>query len=182
MILSVEDGKLYYELWLPLLDFVNQKYKVHKDIIKMEGAENLDTAYVKEVSNKLCECPSAIDEYLLTCKEMPEEHQNIIKGWKRSIRGKFFIERHLKNGSILISMEDESIYQVNGINTSIEEMCYGAPMPIMMETILMPFRDIIITDGIIMMYHKFIVGGNMKKMLKDAYIIAKKNGKITKTL
>ena len=28
MTLSQEDGQLYYRLWLPLLDFVNRKYRV----------------------------------------------------------------------------------------------------------------------------------------------------------
>lgn len=32
MTLSEKDGKLYYELWLLLLDFVNQKYRVNRKV------------------------------------------------------------------------------------------------------------------------------------------------------
>lgn len=32
MKLSDKDGKLFYELWLPLLDYINKKYKVNKNL------------------------------------------------------------------------------------------------------------------------------------------------------
>lgn len=178
MTLSVEDGKLYYKLWGELLGFVNQKYKVNKSIKKMAG---LDPRDVKQMSDKMCDDLSVIDEYLARHKEIPEEQRDIIKGWKRSVRGKFIIERHLKRGSILISMEDEAVYQVGGINTSIEEMFYYAPMPLMVETTLMPFRDVIITNGLIMPYN-IVIGSNIKRSLKDTYMAAKKNATIRKSM
>ena len=33
MILSDKDGQLFYKLWLPLLDYVNEKFKVNKKLI-----------------------------------------------------------------------------------------------------------------------------------------------------
>ncbi|HKM22406.1 MAG TPA: hypothetical protein VJZ01_10240 [Lachnospiraceae bacterium] len=181
MTLSEKDGKLYYELWLPLLDFVNQKYRVNRKVKKMAGAQSLEPADVKAVSDKLCENPQVIDEYLSSCPNMLEEHRNIVEGWKRSIKGRFIIERHLKSGSILISMEDETVYQVSGIITSIEEMFYYAPVPLMVEAILMPFRDVIITDGLIMPYN-LMIGRNMKREFKEVYLTAKRNGELKKSL
>lgn len=35
MTLLKEDGQLYYRLWLPLLDYVNRKYEVRKEMGKM---------------------------------------------------------------------------------------------------------------------------------------------------
>ncbi|MDC7286893.1 hypothetical protein NXH76_03690 [Blautia schinkii] len=64
MTLSKEDGNLYYKLWLALLDFVNKKYKVNKNLKKIEGAENLNPIEVNIVSNKLCGNAAVIDEYL----------------------------------------------------------------------------------------------------------------------
>lgn len=177
MTLSIEDGQIYYKLWLPLLDFVNQKYGVKKNVKKLAGAESLEPSDVKALSNKLCDDVSVIDEYLLEHKELLDEHREIILGWKRYVRGRFIIERHLKGGSILISMEDEKVYQVCGIITSIEEMFYFAPMPLIVEATLIPFRNVIITDGLIMPYN-IQVGGNMKKIFKAIYLSAKKNGTV----
>lgn len=181
MTLSEEDGKLYYKLWLPLLDFVNKKFKVNKNLKKIDGAKSLNPNEVKIVSNKLCEKVAVIDEYLSMCKEMPEEHKEIISGWKRNVKGRFIIERHLKKGSIMISADNEKVYQVSGIVSSIEEMFCYAPLLLLVETTLMPFRDIIITDGLIMPYN-IIIGENMKRALKDTYMTAKKNGLIQKSL
>ncbi|MEG0721836.1 MAG: hypothetical protein RR446_08835 [Lachnospiraceae bacterium] len=51
-----------------------------------------------------------------------------------------------------LSEKDEKVYQVGGIITDIEEMFYCAPKPLMVEATLMPFRDVIITDGLILAF------------------------------
>ena len=91
------------------------------------------------------------------------------------------MERHLKKGTIFISLEDEEVYQVSGIISSWEEMFYGAPMPLIVEATFMPFRDVIISDGLVMPYN-VIVGGGMKRMFKDVYMNAKKSGRIHQSL
>lgn len=181
MTLSVEDGKLYYELWIPLLDYVNKKYKVNKKLKNTAVAKGLDPADVKVVADKLWDDVSVIDEYLLECKNMSEEHRKIITSWKNCVRGRFIMERHLKKGSILISMENENVYQVGGIRSSLEEMFCYALMPLMIEATLLPFREMIITDGLIMPYN-ILIGGNMARTFKDIYMTAKKSGTLHKTL
>jgi hypothetical protein len=91
------------------------------------------------------------------------------------------MERHLKKGSIFISLENEEVYQVSGIISSWEEMFYGAPMPLIVEATFMPFKDVIISDGLVMPYF-VIVGGGMRQMFKDVYLTAKKNGRIHRSL
>mgnify|MGYP001412479345 CR=1 FL=1 len=181
MTLSEEDGKLYYALWLPLLDFVNEKYGIRKNLKNMVSAESLNPEDVRAVSDKLCENTSVIDEYIQKHSEISEENRCIIESWKRSKKGQFIIERHLKRGSMMISMEDKSVYQVVGIISSIEEMLYGARMPLIVETTLMPFRDVIITNGLIMPY-RLVIGGNMARTFKDVYMGAKQSGAIKKSL
>lgn len=181
MTLSKEDGQLYYKLWLPLLDYVNKKYGIRKELKKMEDASSLSPNDVKAVANRMYEDIWVIDEYLSAHSEIPEENKKIIEGWKKCISGRFIIERHLKKGSMLISMEDEKVYQVVGIISSLEEMFQYAPMPLMVEATIMPFRDVIITDGLIIPYN-IIIGGNMKRTFKDVYMAAKNNGEIVKSL
>ncbi len=182
MTLSVEDGKLYYKLWLPLLDFVNEKYGVNKELGQIAGAEGLDANKVKEVADKLWDDVSVIDEYLAgPGQDLPKEHKDIIEGFKRRIRGRFILERHLKKGSIFISGEDEQVYQVLGIVSSWEEMFYYRRPPILMEATLMPFRDAIISDGLVLPYN-IVIGGNMARSFKEIYMAAKKGGRLRKTL
>lgn len=41
MTLSTGDVKLFYKLWLPVLDYVNKKYVINGNLKQMEGADVL---------------------------------------------------------------------------------------------------------------------------------------------
>ena len=181
MTLSQEDGQLFYKLWLPLLDFVNRKYRINSKMKSVATAKSLNLADVKEVANKLWSDVAIIDDYLNENEGLPEEHKEIVRNWKRRIQGKFLMERHLKKGTIFISLENEEVYQVSGIISSWEEMFFGAPMPLILEATFMPFRNVIISDGVVMPYN-ILVGGGMKRMFKDVYMAAKKSGRIHQSL
>lgn len=181
MTLSEKDGQLFYKLWLPLLDYVNEKCKVNKNVKDMAHAKSLNPQEVKEIANVLWGKVSLIDQYLIEQgKNMPEEHKEIISGWKRRVQGRFVMERHLKRGTIFVS-EDGKVYQVQGIISSWEEMFLFAPMPLLMEATFIPFRDVIISDGLVIPYN-IVIGTNMAKDFKDIYMEAKKNGVLIKSL
>ena len=95
--------------------------------------------------------------------------------------GEVFDGTTSEKGTIFISLDNEEVYQVSGIISSWEEMFYGASMPLVIEATFMPFRDVIISDGLVMPYN-ILVGGGMKRMLKDAYMAAKKSGQVHQTL
>ena len=65
MTLSEKDGQLFYKLWLPLLDYVNEKCKVNKNVKDMANAKSLDPQVVKEIANVLWDDVSIIDQYLI---------------------------------------------------------------------------------------------------------------------
>ncbi|MGF7144126.1 hypothetical protein HNQ56_002557 [Anaerotaenia torta] len=182
MTLSREDGQLYYKLWLPLLDYVNKIYNINSKIKRMADEESLNPNEVKEIADKMWDDVSVIDGYLEKCSgALEDEHVDIIRSWKRRIRGQFVLERNLKKGSIFISMDNQRVYQVCGIISSWEEMFPYAPLPIMMEATFIPFKDTIISDGLVMPYN-VVIGHNMAGQLKDIYTVAKKSGMLYRTL
>ena len=180
MTLSETDAKLFYELWFPLLDYVNEKRKINKKLGKIYGAVRVNPEKVKEIANSLWEKPEIIDSYLVRENELSEEHRRIISGWKRCVTDDFYLERHLKKGSIFISSK-EDVYQVSGIITSWEDMFWYREPPILMKATLIPFKDVIITDGLVFPYN-VVFGSGLRQDLKDTYMIAKKNRKIQRTL
>ena len=182
MVLSNEDADLFYELWPLVLDYVNKKYKINSAIKNVFDARPLNPQDVKEIADRMWDDVSVIDEFLdKNNSEISGEHKEIIKGWKRRVRGDFLLERNLKKGSMFISMEGEQVYQVSGIQSSWEEMFWYTPMPVMMKATLIPFKDVIISDGLVMAY-SVRVGPTMKRNYKDIYITAKNSGLIHKTL
>lgn len=181
MILSEADARLFYELWFPLLDYVNEKFHVNDSLGKIHGAKSSDPNDIKKVADKLWENAAVIDEYLSVCDDLTEEHRAIISGWKRCISCNFFLERHLKKGSIFISIPDEEVYQVSGIISSWEEIFWYRDPPILMTATLIPFKNVIISDGLVIPANVEF-GSNYKSDLKDIYLSAKKVGKIHRTL
>ncbi len=182
MKLSEKDGQLFYNLWLPLLDYVNKKYRINRKLKNMAGAKILDPQEVKEIADVLWNNVEIIDEYLAEPGNlMPVEHKEIIASWKNCLSGTFAMERHLKKGTIFISLENEKVYQVQGIISSWEEMFPYSPLPMILKATLIPFRDMIISDGLVMQY-PVTIGGNMAKQFKDVYMSAKKQGTIIRTL
>lgn len=145
----------------------------------MDSPKGLPSDVVRIISRKLWEDTSVIDEYILKNEQdMSEEQISIVRGWKRVIHGKFVVERHLKNGSILVSCdEDGSVYRVRGIYSSWRELMGTLPMPQIVETSLIPFQNVIIHDGIVMPYG-ICLGKNMADQARDMYLAAKERKKI----
>ena len=179
-ILPDEDGNLFFELWWPLLNFVNKTKKVvNKKVIK-EG--EIQVSELKRIANRLWGVPELIDDYLNgEGKTLPEDHQNIIRGWKRAVSGRFVMERHMKNGSILISLGDERVYLVHGIKSSLEEMFFGWHLPVVMDATLIPFRNVIICDGLIIPL-SIHLGSGITKNLRENYMTAKRQREILTSL
>ena len=175
MKLSADNAKLFYQLWLPLLNYVNRNYHILVNEIDFTKGK-IDLQDAAEVSHFLRERTWIIDDYLNEA-DLPEEHKEILRGWKRRIRGKFIIERHLKKGSVFISTDDNSVYLVNGIVSSWEEMLQYAPMPTLLDATLLPFKNVIISDGLVSVM-PIIFGPNSKADFKEIYMDAKRNGEI----
>ena len=59
MVLTEVQAKLFYDLWIPLLDFVNRKYKLRKEFYGMDSPKGLPLDVVRIISGKLwedCQC------------------------------------------------------------------------------------------------------------------------------
>ncbi len=175
MKLSENDAQLFYKLWLPLLDYINNKHHISKVLKNISKSKNMDTNEIIKIADYLWENTDIIDEYLKEKSDIPEDHQQILRSWKYRIRGRFILERHLKKGSVIISEENE-VYLVQGIVSTWEEMLCFDP-PVMMEATIIPFRDVLISDGLVRAY-PVVFGPNMKRSLKDTYMSAKKAGRI----
>ena len=136
---------------------------------------------VKEVSDILWADVGIIDDYLRDVDGISDRDRELITGWKRCVSGRFILERILKKGAILISAEDEEAYQVSGIVSTWDEMFGYAHLPLMIHTTLIPFEDVIISDGLVQTYN-VIIGGNMAMAFKDIYMTAKKSGALYRKL
>ncbi len=157
---------------------MNQKYRLIKELYGMTSPKGLPLQSVVLISSKLWENRDIIDEFVLSdFKNMNEEETEIVTSWKKAIRGKFIVDRHLKKGSVLVSVDNNEVYIVKGIYTSWREMLESYPMPQIVEATLLPYRDVIIHDGIVVPY-RVCLGRNMSEESKQIYLAAKANGNL----
>jgi hypothetical protein len=115
----------------------------------------------------------------LNPKNLSAENLAIISGWKKSIRGDFFIERFLKKYAVFI--QEEKVYAVLGLHQSFDEIIHRSNLPLYVETVLLPFKDKIIYDGLLGTRNIYF-GGGIKRRLKETYMRAKQNSRILVSL
>ena len=180
-VLPEAEAELFYGIFFPLLDFVNEKRHVN-GLKELGGQEGMNPAEVRDIAKALWDEPSLIDEYLEERGgALPAEHCAVLSGWKRRVKGRFVVERYLKRGAVLVSIEDRRVYLVRGIKISFEEMLYYRPLPVMMSAVLIPYKGVIISDGLNGVLNLYM-GAGMKAEFKEIYMGAKRRGEVCAAL
>lgn len=181
MHLSNEDASLFFDLTWSWQLFVNQKTLKIPEALTAEDYQECSMEE-KMVIRDLCyDSPDLLDEYLkVNPDNFSAEKLAIISLWKEPIRGKFYIERYLKNHAIFIS-EDDKTYAVLGLHSGFDEIIHKSHLPFLIEVTLLPFKGKVVYDGLVNTYNVHF-GGGMKSSLKDVYMRAKQNDKIISSL
>lgn len=184
MKISRDDAQLFFELFLPLLDFTNKRFNVFpcNETFKenFEKSKGIDIKNALNVANTLWTNDHLIDEYLKQA-DLNDECRELVNGWKRHITGNFILERHLKKGSVFISTDKRDVYLVNGLFSSWEEMLRYRKPPILLTATLLPWKNVIISDGLVSITN-INFGKTYSSDLKEIYLHAKRNGNIIKSL
>ena len=174
MRLEKSDVELFYRLWFPLLDYVNRTYRVCPETEIIDEEQGVDPCDAKAIADYLWSHTAVLEEYLAAA-ELPEEYAQIVAGWKRCKPGRYILERHLKKGSVFLSAEDGAVYMVKGLCSTWEEML--GESPVLLDAVLIPFRDSIISDGLVASYPIYF-GRGAREDFKEAYMTAKRNNEI----
>jgi hypothetical protein len=172
MKLSKGDVDLFYRLNWSLLFYVNQRYGVIRTI-NTPNFRDQDLDKVAELHEKLYSHPELIDSFVA---ENPFKFKhgelNIIKNWKNFVKDKFLIVSHTKDYTIFLKTDKEpKAYGVLGLYDEIWDII-GPYSPILVETVLLPFKGKIIHSGIL---HSFSIqfGSGIRKSIEADYQKAK---------
>ena len=178
--LSPEDRKTFFRLFIPLLDFTNQKYEINEYLSEDMRRGHPDMQDLKEVADVLWANLEIIDEYIEATEKqfgLEEDDRRLLESWRLPVSGRFILERHLAKGSVFIDTESLNVYLVKGLTDSWGEMLSNYTPPTLLEATLIPFGDCIISDGLVNP-HNIIFSSGARSDFKDFYMNAKQNGKI----
>jgi len=168
MILSKEDSKLFFKLYIPLLGYANQYDGKNKKRQLMEAREIL------------YDNPQIIKDFISNNpKKFNKEEIDIINGWQKFIKGKFILIRSLKKYDIFLDTEKNKAkaYGVLGISDEPIDIAEYGIGTYFENVILLPWRDQTIWDGLV--YQRpVILGKNYMWSFTEEYKKIKQAGEI----
>lgn len=148
--LSESDAELFYECYLSLLEFVNDKYHVCPHIKKIVGV-SIEPSDVVEIRKVLIEHIDEIDEFVrINHIYFNEDELQIIKNFKLMKFAHYVVVKYEKDYTVF--MDGENFYAVKGARGNISEMLEGIQLPVLVDALLLPFDHTIIVDGVLQSY------------------------------
>jgi hypothetical protein len=173
--LSPNDRRIFYVTWYKLLDFVNRKKGVVDYKIAPVYPAFHDETQLYKIREKLWENPGLIRDFLNSGAALSETEAGLLNAWeKRYVKGQFLLMKYEGDYAVLMRTEKgekSKLYGVKGMTTSIaESMNYE--LPVMLETVLLPFQDKIVYDSFLIA-QKISFGKNIRGSFNEEYQQAK---------
>jgi hypothetical protein len=179
MLLPPEEASLFIPLYSSLIGFAAGRLGGVEGIVDIETFLHASNDARARARDELLGNIALIDDFVQTNSyQFPERELSNLLKLRHFVSGKFFIERDLKNYTVFLKDDEPpKAYGVLGITEEIIEML-PYHLPVFVSAVLLPWKGQIICDGLILTYN-VILGGGIRKNLKDTYRQAKELGIIT---
>jgi len=180
MKLSKDDVKLFYRLYHSLWIHANKKRNILNGLDSVSDIKKFSIKELDKIRQTIYKNPELIESFIQENQtKFSSDELEIIKNWKYFLKDAFYVVKYLKEYTVfLVFDKNPKIYGVYALNSSFQEMM-GQYLPVMTETVLLPFKNKIIYDSLFSSYN-ISFGGGIKKSLNNAYQEAKiKHGIIT---
>jgi hypothetical protein len=173
MLLSADDAELFFKLNRSLMCFVNERLQIVPDIGNPDEFSRLPPETRHEIRNAFLNETDLIELFAdANPFDLSDEELDVVFSWRYQVSGKFYIFRHLKKYTVFLPTDGPAVaYGVVALSEPFESLI-GPYLPVMTETVLMPFKDKIIYDGLLSTYN-ISFGGGVKRSLNDSYREAK---------
>jgi hypothetical protein len=97
---------------------------------------------------------------------------DIVRSWQHLVHGKFYVFRQLKKYMVFLSTGEHPIaYGVLALSQPFEELV-GPYLPVLTETVLLPFKGMIVYDGLMNSYN-ISFGPGIRRSLNESFKEAK---------
>lgn len=174
MLLEPQDADLFFRLHRTLMFFVNQRLKVIPDKI---ASPDEFAALSPEVRLKVRDALNAnldliesfVDENLA---HFSDDELDIVRSWRHLVHGKFYVFRELAKYTVFLSTTSPAIaYGVLALSQPFEDLI-GPYLPVLTQTVLLPFQGKIVYDGLMSSYN-ISFGPGIRRGLNENFKEAK---------
>lgn len=182
MLLEPADNQLFFQLQLTLLLFANQRLHVipgHFASVRDLGKLSLpDLVLIRDaVDADLGLIDSFVEE---NPARFAHDELEIVRSWRDRVSGDFYICRELAHYAVFLSAKEPAIaYGVLGLSQPIRTL--APDLPIIVKTVLLPFKGRIIYDGLLDA-SSIALGSGAKRELNELLKAAKERHGIVTSL
>jgi hypothetical protein len=174
MLLEPQDVELFFKLHRALMFFVNQRLKViPDDVASPEELSSLSPEVRLKVRDAFLGHTDLIQQFVdenpahLTSNEL-----DIVRSWRHLVHGRFYVFRELKKYTVFLSTTSPAIaYGVLALSQPFEELV-GPYLPVLTQTVLLPFKGVIVYDGLMSSYN-ISFGPGIRRSLNESFKEAK---------
>ncbi len=174
MLLEPNEVKLFFRLHKALMFHVNQRLGVvPQPLATPEDFAAQPPDIRLKVRDAFLANVDLIDSFAAeNPARLSDDEMDIVRSWRHFIHGKFHIFRELARHTVFLTTTDPAVaYGVVALTQPLEEIV-GPYLPVMVETVLLPFKNRIVYDGLMTSYNVSF-GPGIKRSLSDCFKEAK---------
>jgi hypothetical protein len=183
MLLTPQDAELFFRPHRALMFFVNQRLGVLPDAVASpDEFSGLSPEVRLKVRDAFLQHTDLIQQFVeenparLTAEEL-----DLVRSWRHLVHGKFYLFRQLQKYMVFLSAEERPVaYGVLALTDPFEELV-GPYLPVLAETVLLPFKGFIVYDGLLRSY-RISFGPGIRRSLSESYKEAKERHGIVTSL
>ena len=175
--------ELFFKLQRALFCFVNQRLKViPRKIVTPRAIGELPPEERVQIRDALSDHRELIDTFVHeNPSHLPQVELEIVRSWQHMVVGEFFVMRYLQQHALFLSTASPAVvYGVRPLYEPFENLI-GPRLPVLLQAVLLPFRDHIVYDGNLL-YHNMSFGPGIRRSLQDGLKAARERQGVVTTL
>lgn len=144
--LSIDEQKKFVEFYIKLMIFSHQ-YRNKSEIITINDKEQNIQSFIQEERVYFYKNSDNIIEKYVKSENPNDNELIILKGLKKAKFDKYFLLSKSKDFAVIMDKE-ENLYNIQALNSPFTEIFKQKEKYIGLHTVLIPYKDRYITDGI----------------------------------
>lgn len=181
MLLPPHELAVFFRLHRALLFFVNQRLKVIPNTV---ATPDEFAALSPEVRLKVRDALNAnldlIESFAVeNPAHLTEDELDIVRSWRHLVAGRFYVFRELKKYTVFLSTDKQPVaYGVLALSQPFEDLI-GPNLPVLTQTVLLPFKNRIVYDGLMSSYNVSFGPGIRRNLNEDFKTAKDQHGIVT---
>jgi hypothetical protein len=179
MLIPSEEAERFHTLYPSVIGFVCAKIGGVDGVVDAETFREAPMPRKMQARDLLLENSGLVSAYVeANPDDFRELDLGLVLDWKRFLRGRFIIERDLRQHTVFMTEGDPPrAFGVLGLHNEILDMI-PQPLLAIVDAVLLPWKGRVVCDGLLGSFN-VMFGPGIRRRLKETYKAAKASGIIT---